>query len=45
MSASYQSAKRLGHDGDSIQESLDLLITALEGFSWYWPIARLLLSL
>jgi hypothetical protein len=45
MSASNQSAKSLGHDGDSIQESLELLITALEGFSRYWPIARLLLSL
>jgi hypothetical protein len=44
MSTSYQQAKRPGHV-DSVQESLELLITALEGFSRYWPTARLLLSM
>lgn len=44
MSTTYQQAKIPGH-GDSIEESLLILTTALEGFSRYWPIARLLLSM
>lgn len=44
MSSCYQQTKQPGHV-DSVQESLELLITALEGFSRYWPTARLLLSM
>jgi hypothetical protein len=41
MSTSYQQAKT-SDDGDSVHDSLELLTTALEGFSRYWPIAGLL---
>jgi hypothetical protein len=44
MSSSYQQAERLG-GRDSIQESLEVLIAALDGFSRYWPISGLLLSM
>ena len=44
MSTSYQQAKIPGH-GDSVEESLAVLTAALEGFSRYWPIAKLLLSM
>lgn len=44
MSASYQQSKRPGQR-DSIQESLETLTTALDGFSRYWPIANLLSSI
>ncbi|KFZ01294.1 hypothetical protein V500_00809 [Pseudogymnoascus sp. VKM F-4518 (FW-2643)] len=43
MSTSYQNAQRCGH-GVAIQDSLELLSAALEGFSLYWPIASLLLE-
>lgn len=44
MSTSYQQGKVPGQ-GDSIQESLGVLTIALQGFSRYWPIAKLLLRL
>jgi hypothetical protein len=43
MLISYQEAKRLSPI-DNLQENLDILITTLDGFSRYWPIAVLLLS-
>jgi hypothetical protein len=44
MCTSYQQVERNGH-ANSIQDSLEVLCVALEGFSRYWPIARMLLSM
>jgi hypothetical protein len=43
MSTAYQQAKRID-TSVSIQVNLDILITALDGFSRYWPIGSLFLS-